>query len=101
MPFLNYTNYALFSKFGIGVQQKKKKKKILHLQCGSLKKIKGSFKLAPCQSLVVVFSVFFFFFFFVVVFLPVSVAQLDARPIGDQEVAGSTPAGSATFFLGD
>ena len=30
-----------------------------------------------------------------------SVAQLDARPTGDQEVAGSTPAGSATFFRGD
>ena len=25
-------------------------------------------------------------------------AQLDARPTCDQEVAGSTPAGSATFF---
>ena len=28
-------------------------------------------------------------------------AQLDAHPTGDQEVAGSTPAGSATFFHGD
>ena len=28
-------------------------------------------------------------------------AQLDARPTGDQEAAGSTPAGSATFFRGD
>ena len=27
-----------------------------------------------------------------------SVAELDARPTGDQEVAGSTPTGSATFF---
>ena len=27
--------------------------------------------------------------------------QLDARPTGDQEVAGSTPTGSATFFRGD
>ena len=26
------------------------------------------------------------------------VAQLDARPTGDQEVVGSTPAGLATFF---
>ena len=33
--------------------------------------------------------------------LPVSVAQMDARSTGDQEVAGSTPAGSATFFRGD
>ena len=24
--------------------------------------------------------------------------QLDVRPTGDQEIAGSTPAGSATFF---
>ena len=32
---------------------------------------------------------------------PASVAQLDARPTGDQEVAGSTPPKSATFFLGD
>ena len=32
---------------------------------------------------------------------PASVAQLDARPIGDQESAGLTPAGSATFFRGD
>ena len=30
-----------------------------------------------------------------------SVAQLDVRPTGDQEVAGSTPTGSATFFRGD
>ena len=29
------------------------------------------------------------------------VAQLDARPTGDQEVAGSTPARSATFFRED
>ena len=33
--------------------------------------------------------------------LPALVAQLDARPTGDQEVAGSTPAGSATLFRGD
>ena len=31
----------------------------------------------------------------------VSVAQLDAQSTGDQELAGSTPAGSATFFRGD
>ena len=30
-----------------------------------------------------------------------SVAQLDARPTGDQEVAGSIPAESATFFHGE
>ena len=30
-----------------------------------------------------------------------SVAQLDACPTGYQEVAGWTPAGSATFFHGD
>ena len=28
-------------------------------------------------------------------------AQLDARPTGDLEVVGSSPAGSATFFHGD
>ena len=33
--------------------------------------------------------------------VPTSVAQMDARPTSDQEVAGSTPAGSATFFRGD
>ena len=32
---------------------------------------------------------------------PASVAQLDARQTGDQEVVGLTPAGSATFFHGD
>ena len=32
---------------------------------------------------------------------PASLTQLDERPTGDQEVAGSTPAGSATFFRGD
>ena len=32
---------------------------------------------------------------------PASVAQLDPRPTGDQEVAGSTPAGSTTLFRGD
>ena len=31
---------------------------------------------------------------------PALVAQLDAPPTGDQEVAGSTPARSATFFHG-
>ena len=35
------------------------------------------------------------------VFMPASSAQLDARPTGDQEVAGSTPARSATCFCGD
>ena len=30
-----------------------------------------------------------------------SVAQLDAHPTGDQEVAGSNPVVSATFFPGD
>ena len=33
--------------------------------------------------------------------MPALVAQLDARPAGDQEIAGLTPAGSATFFRGD
>ena len=33
--------------------------------------------------------------------MPASVAQLDARPTGDQEVASLTPAGSATFFRRD
>ena len=28
-------------------------------------------------------------------------AQLDARPTGDKEVAGSTPTGPSTFFNGD
>ena len=28
-------------------------------------------------------------------------AQLDVHPTGDQEVAGSTPTRSATFFRGD
>ena len=32
---------------------------------------------------------------------PASVAQLDARQTGDQEVAGLTPTGLATFFRGD
>ena len=33
--------------------------------------------------------------------LPAAVAQLDARPPSDQEVAGSTPTGLALFFRGD
>ena len=33
--------------------------------------------------------------------MPALVAQLDAHPTGNQEVAGSTPIGSATFFHGD
>ena len=33
--------------------------------------------------------------------LPASVAQLDARQTSDQEVMGSTPAGSTTFFCGE
>ena len=32
---------------------------------------------------------------------PASVAQLDARPTDDYEVAGSTPPGFATFIRGD
>ena len=32
---------------------------------------------------------------------PASVALLNVCPTGDQEVAGSTPAGSAAFFHGD
>ena len=32
---------------------------------------------------------------------PDSVAQLDARPTGDQEAADSTPTGLATFFQGN
>ena len=36
-----------------------------------------------------------------VIDLPASVAQLAVRPTGDQQVASSTPAGSATFFRGD
>ena len=33
--------------------------------------------------------------------LLVEVAQLDVSPTGGQEVEGSTPAGSTTFFQGD
>ena len=33
--------------------------------------------------------------------MPALVAQLDVHRTGDQEVAGSTPAKSATFFCGD
>ena len=33
--------------------------------------------------------------------MPASVAQLDARPTGDQEVAGLTPVESAIIFPGD
>ena len=33
--------------------------------------------------------------------MPALVAQFDAHMTGDQEVAGSTPAGLATFFCGD
>ena len=32
--------------------------------------------------------------------VPALMAQFDARPTGDQEVAGSPPAGSVTFFRG-
>ena len=32
---------------------------------------------------------------------PVCVAHLDVLPTGDQEIAGLTPARSATFFHGD
>ena len=33
--------------------------------------------------------------------MPASMAQLDAHPTDDQEVAGSNPARLATFFHGD
>ena len=32
---------------------------------------------------------------------PASVAQSEAHPTGDQEVAGSIPSAAATFFRGD
>ena len=32
---------------------------------------------------------------------PTLMAELDAHSTGDQEIAGSTPAGSATSFRGD
>ena len=32
-------------------------------------------------------------------YLPASVAHLDERPTGDQEIAGSTPAGLAKSFM--
>ena len=32
---------------------------------------------------------------------PASVAQLEVHPTSDQEIAGSTPAGLATFFCED
>ena len=35
------------------------------------------------------------------IYVPASVAQLDGHSTSDQEVAGSTPAGSVTFFRGD
>ena len=38
---------------------------------------------------------------FLLLIQPATVAQLDAHLTGDQEVAGKTPAGSATFFRGD
>ena len=37
--------------------------------------------------------------FYLIYIGPASVAQLDARPTGDQEVAGSTPAESAILSL--
>ena len=50
------------------------------------------------------FAPFAVFFLFLCLSLhtvePTSVAQLDARPTEDQDVAGSNPAGSATFFRG-
>ena len=44
---------------------------------------------------------FFFFFFLRCFYQLASVAQLDACQTGDQEVAGSTLTGSATFFYRD
>ena len=35
------------------------------------------------------------------IYLPASVSQFDACPIGDQEDVGSTPAGLATFYRGE
>ena len=32
---------------------------------------------------------------------PVTEAKLDARPTGDQKIAGSSPTGSTKFFRGD
>ena len=39
--------------------------------------------------------------YFIMALKPVSVAQLDAHPTEDQEVAGSVPDGSSSSFRGD
>ena len=46
-------------------------------------------------------TAWFPFFHFLKCVLSASVAQSDALPTGDQEVAGSNRPGTATFFRGD
>ena len=62
----------------------------------------------PFKNILTSFLFFFFLIFSwinkhdaLILVLPASVAQLDVHPSGDQEVARSTSAGSATFFPGD
>ena len=54
-----------------------------------------------CVCVCVFLFVFFLFCFFCLFFAGLRMVQLDAHPTCGQEVAGSTPAGSATFFRGD
>ena len=66
-------------------------------------------KIIACRVKISVDSILEIFYFFLsfpenqglIFHLPASVAQLNAHLIGDQEVAGLTPAGWATFFHGD
>ena len=51
------------------------------------------------DKLMIFFLLYIFLIFFF--FLPALVAQFDVCRTGDQEVAGSTPTRSATFFCGD
>ena len=50
--------------------------------------------------IIIITIIFNQLFYQLLLLLPASVAQLDVRPTGDQEVSGSTPARSATFLLG-
>ena len=76
----------------------------------ALKVSVGTISIARCRKLSYLFSMAYFlgdriqlldFLPFFTKEMPASVAKLDARLTSDQEVAGSTPAGSATLIIGD
>ena len=93
-----YFNVMAFRLFLMDIQNKTKRRKISELGLSLIMRdnAKLQYYSHPLSSALseTIFST-------INVNVPAPVAQLDARPTGDQEVAGSNLVGSATFFRED